>query len=47
MIQSPLNQYAPTYASGETKEIVKRFGLINKGGIIRLTIATQESSVLN
>jgi len=28
-----MNQYAPTNADGETKEIVKRFRLIDKGGM--------------
>jgi len=33
MSKSPLNQYAPTNADGETKEIVKRLQLFNKGKI--------------
>jgi hypothetical protein len=36
-----LNQYAPTNADGETKKIVKRLPLINKGGFIGLTSTNQ------
>jgi hypothetical protein len=41
-----MNRYAPTNADGDTKEIVKRFRLINKGGNDGLTSTTREKLYL-